>query len=71
MATIFDLLLCQGDRHEKNIFINEAGKITLIDNDESFNHTWRDVGQDSVLLPTTQWATSNHVGKRVQQAQVN
>lgn len=71
MGAIFDLLLCQGDRHGKNIFIDEVGQLTLIDNDESFNRTWRDMGQDSLLLPTTQWAMSHHVGKKALQSSMN
>jgi hypothetical protein len=31
-AALFDLLSSQCDRHGQNVFVNEAGKITLIDN---------------------------------------
>lgn len=62
LGAIFDLLLCQGDRHDENIFIDEFGHLTLIDNDEAFKRSWRPVGVDSILLPLTQSHKARHVG---------
>eukprot|EP00210_Caulerpa_lentillifera_P007684 g7335.t1 len=62
-AAILDLLSCQGDRHTQNVFLNEDGQITLIDNDEAFGHGWRPLGVDSIFLPTTQYHTAIHVGQ--------
>ncbi|GMH45815.1 hypothetical protein BSKO_13778 [Bryopsis sp. KO-2023] len=62
LASIFDLLVCQTDRHDENLFIDESGHLTLIDNDEAFGRGWRSVGVDSLFLPTTQYYMSSHVG---------
>lgn len=62
LASIFDLLLSEGDRHEGNIFFDESGHITLIDN-EPYAQNWRSSGVDSLFLPTTQRGKKGHLGK--------
>ena len=34
LGAIFDLLFSQCDRHQQNVFVTEAGKVWLIDNDQ-------------------------------------
>eukprot|EP00210_Caulerpa_lentillifera_P006550 g6255.t1 len=62
MAAILDLLSFQGDRHAKNIFVDETGHLTLIDMDQVWGHAWRYVFVDSLFLPRTQFHTAQHVG---------
>ena len=53
-AAIFDLLTSQCDRHSQNIFIDEGGQLTLIDNEACLQNSWRNCGFDSIFVPTTQ-----------------
>ncbi|KAL6755005.1 hypothetical protein V8C86DRAFT_2686314 [Haematococcus lacustris] len=53
-AAIFDLLTSQCDRHAQNIFIDEEGRLRLIDNEACLQNSWKNCGFDSVLVPTTQ-----------------
>ena len=53
-AAIFDLLTSQCDRHAQNIFINERGQLTLIDNEAALQSNWATCGFDSILIPGTQ-----------------
>jgi hypothetical protein len=53
-AAIFDLLTSQCDRHAQNVFINENGKITLIDNLQAMKFNWEKCSTDSIFLPGTQ-----------------
>ena len=34
-TAIFDVLFSQCDRHQQNLFITEAGEVSLIDNDQA------------------------------------
>lgn len=49
LAALFDLLTFQVDRHAQNVFIDENGKLTLIDNEQ-----WLGSGINSLFLPTTE-----------------
>ena len=53
-AAIFDLLTSQCDRHAQNVFINENGTITLIDNLQAMKYNWEKCSTDSIFLPGTQ-----------------
>eukprot|EP00798_Chlamydomonas_sp_ICE-L_P018469 gene18469-24960_t len=52
-SAIFDLLTSQCDRHAQNMFINEHGEITLIDNEAAL-HQWQNCAVDSIFIPGTQ-----------------
>ncbi|KAG1664283.1 hypothetical protein FOA52_009786 [Chlamydomonas sp. UWO 241] len=51
-AAMLDLLTSQCDRHSGNVFIDEAGRVTLIDNEIALGGRFR-CGTDSILLPGT------------------
>lgn len=53
-AALFDLLTSQCDRHAQNVFINERGQITLIDNLQAMKFNWEKCAADSIFLPGTQ-----------------
>ncbi|KAG1679849.1 hypothetical protein FOA52_012763 [Chlamydomonas sp. UWO 241] len=53
-AAMLDLLTSQCDRHGQNIFVDEHGQITLIDNLQAMRFGWTKCGSDSVFLPGTQ-----------------
>ncbi|KDD72679.1 hypothetical protein H632_c3035p0, partial [Helicosporidium sp. ATCC 50920] len=40
-AAVMDFLTSQCDRHPNNIFLDESGRITLIDNDQMLGESWR------------------------------
>ncbi len=40
-GAIFDLLFSQCDRHQQNIFLEETGKVWLIDNDQVGCWSWK------------------------------
>lgn len=46
---MFDLLTAQCDRHAENVFVDEGGRLTLIDNDQMLGDSWRTCGVDSIL----------------------
>ena len=52
----------QCDRHGQNAFVNEQGRLTLIDLDQALGEGWRVCGQDSLFLPTTQKFVINTLG---------
>eukprot|EP00798_Chlamydomonas_sp_ICE-L_P018766 gene18766-25298_t len=60
-GAMFDVLFSQCDHHQGNVFLTEAGKLHLIDNDQVFGTAWRRCGFDSILLPTTQKFGINHL----------
>jgi len=69
-AAIYDLLFAQCDRHAQNVFIDESGKIKLIDNLQTLRYNWEHCAQDSIFLPGTQKSEivrygGNSVSKRL------
>ncbi|GMH35315.1 hypothetical protein BSKO_03183 [Bryopsis sp. KO-2023] len=69
-AAIFDLLTSQCDRHSNNIFIDEQGGLTLIDNGDALGH--QDMcpegfSLNSLFLPSTPEHTYKAVGKKFAQ----
>lgn len=57
LAALFDLLTFQVDRHAQNVFIDENGKLTLIDNEQ-----WLGSGVNSLFLPTSEVSSCKHIG---------
>ncbi|KAG2488705.1 hypothetical protein HYH03_012705 [Edaphochlamys debaryana] len=53
-GALYDLLTGQCDRHGGNVFVQEDGSITLIDNDQSMVYGSKLCAFDSILLPTSQ-----------------
>ncbi|KAG1662707.1 hypothetical protein FOA52_014572 [Chlamydomonas sp. UWO 241] len=53
-AAIWDLLTSQCDRHAQNVFMDEGGQLTLIDNEVALQSQWKTCGFNSILVPTTQ-----------------
>ncbi|MEW5319050.1 MAG: hypothetical protein WDW38_010226 [Sanguina aurantia] len=53
-AAMMDLLTSQCDRHSQNVFMDERGKLTLIDNQQALKFNWVKCGVDSIFLPGTQ-----------------
>ncbi|CAD7698412.1 unnamed protein product [Ostreobium quekettii] len=62
LAAILDLLTSQCDRHPQNVFVNEDGDVTLIDNDQVFGHCWKPDNLDSMFIPTTEKHSLEAVG---------
>mmetsp|Transcript_38673 Transcript_38673/g.122870 ORF Transcript_38673/g.122870 Transcript_38673/m.122870 type:complete len:226 (-) Transcript_38673:382-1059(-) len=51
---IHDLLFSEGDRHDANVFVDETGKLTLIDNDQALGWSYREtVGGDCTKIYCT------------------
>ncbi|GMH44901.1 hypothetical protein BSKO_12858 [Bryopsis sp. KO-2023] len=67
LAAIFDLLTSQCDRNAGNVFLDEGGDITLIDNNQALSsgHVC-DVGKqlNSIFLPSTAEHTFRAVGRK-------
>lgn len=66
MAAIFDLLTAQCDRNSNNVFMDERGQITLIDNSEGLGKgsmcaSGRELS--SIFLPSTAEYTFRLAGK--------
>lgn len=53
-AALLDLLTSQCDRHAQNVFIDDKGQLTLIDNQQGMKFNWHKCGSDSIFLPGTQ-----------------
>ncbi len=51
LASVFDLLTGQCDRHSENVFVTAEGRLTLIDNDRALGVVER-CRSNSMLLPT-------------------
>ncbi|GMH46039.1 hypothetical protein BSKO_14003 [Bryopsis sp. KO-2023] len=67
MAAIFDLLTSQCDRNSNNLFLDENGGITLIDNNQALGHGHMcDLGRQlsTIFLPSSAEHTFRAVGKR-------
>eukprot|EP00892_Ulva_mutabilis_P003338 jgi/Ulvmu1/1376/UM011_0104.1 len=62
LAAIWDLLTMQCDRHAQNVYVDEGGRVTLIDADQALGDGWRVCGVDSIFLPTTQKYMINLLG---------
>ncbi len=54
LASVFDLLSCQCDRHAQNVMISEDGNFKLIDNEWSWQFFVNPCAMDSIFLQTTQ-----------------
>jgi hypothetical protein len=62
LAALWDLLTMQCDRHGQNVYVDDSGRLTLIDLDQALGDAWRVCGYDSLFLPTSQKHAINMLG---------